>query len=765
MAASDSDAPFVPPRRAVLALLICAAIAVGPTWSPRVALLLSDLVGYFPSLFAQLPGTWDPMVQGGTPLLPNPQAGAFYPPAWLLARDLQAGLPLFLFLHYALAGLATWAWARTRFGDRLPSLLAGIAVLAAGPTLSLALTPDKLPGHALTPLFLLGLHWWLGDDRVLRRRAGLLLTVAATALTWFAGSIESIFILGMAGPLWAAFLPGAEAPSLRRGVAAVFALGLGTAAAGALLVPFFVLLPETARAGALPLAEAMQRSTWPVDWLGWLSPNPFWSGDELRYVLDDADTTRARWLRSLYGGAVLVGLLPAAIRASVPGARLAAVGAVAFVVLALGDASPLAPLVHALPGLGSVRYPDKWWLGAVPLQGWLVACAVSALGTAEGRRRALVGLGLLSALAAVGVLLPYAGGPAQRALSRLALALPFLLLAAAAVHRGPRWGWLLALVAAADLLGAGARSLPANDRDAHRLRPGAIAAIRADRARIPPASLGPPRLWDESLHVHNALPAAPPGEAFRAKERAVLAPNYATEHGVAYIDGMRALRMARQAAFSGPLEDLDPAARRHLLRHVGAEYWLTYTPAEAQALLPLGLRPVPAAPGVPLPVGLLAEPDPLPRVRFVRGIYPVPDAITAYRTLQARPGLHPLVVIDGDPHVDRLLPGVQGKAQTTLTPRHPAPGRWEADYVAEVDGTVVVAETWAPGWEASLDGGPFAPCARVDHLLIGAPAPAGEHSIVLRYRPAGLGWGLAVSLLALLATGGLAWRMGRPPEP
>jgi hypothetical protein len=46
---------------------------------------------------------------------------------------------------------------------------------------------------------------------------------------------------------------------------------------------------------------------------------------------------------------------------------------------------------------------------------------------------------------------------------------------------------------------------------------------------------------------------------------------------------------------------------------------------------------------------------------------------------------------------------------------------------------VVVADTWLPGWSATLDGRSVT-IARVDHLLRGFAVPAGEHRLAMRYR-------------------------------
>ena len=768
--ATSTPPPSVSPRLAVVTLLVAAVAAVGPYWAASVGLLMSDLVAYFPSLYASLPGMWDPTVQTGSPLLPNPQAGWFYPPAWLLAGDLQRGLPLYVAGHLAVAGVATWAWVRTRLGDGLEALLAGLIFLGSGATLSLALTPDKLPGHAALPLLLVGLHWLLGDDRPGRRAAGWLLGCGAVAMIWLGGSVEAFFLAALAGPAWAAGMPGGAAgQGPRRAGIAVGVLAAGTLLAGCLLVPFFILLPETARSGALPMAEALHRATHPVDWLGWLTPNPFWAGEDLRYVLDDAGTSRARWLRTMYGGCLLAPLLGglAVARARGPGALLAAAGLVGFAFLALGDLNPLRGLLHALPGVGSMRYPDKWWLGTVPFQAWLGALGLRAVLT--DRRAAGVALGIAGLLIGAGLLglIGSGGGPMLRAARALTATIGVLGVGAAVILAARRghaaWGWLLVLVFGLDLLAAGAAAFPQADALAARQRPAAVAAIRADWL---PRSAHPgdiPRIWDESQHqLDGRLPDAAPGEVHRAAQRAVLAPNTAVEHGLAYTDGMRAVRLRRQALYTAVLEDLDPPTRRRLLRAIGADYWVTYSGAEALALArAAALRPVPSAPGAPLDVGLLAEPDPLGRLRLVSGSRRFPDDAAAYRFMQAR-SADIVAIVQGDPGVLSLP-----RADTAAAPvgalvwAVASTDRWEAAWDSDHDAILVLQQAWAPGWQTSLDQGPWRPAARVEHMLIGAAAPAGAHSIVFRYRPDGLGAGVALSLVALWVALGVALRLRR----
>ena len=74
----------------------------------------------------------------------------------------------------------------------------------------------------------------------------------------------------------------------------------------------------------------------------------------------------------------------------------------------------------------------------------------------------------------------------------------------------------------------------------------------------------------------------------------------------------------------------------------------------------------------------------------------------------------------------------------------------------EAPGLVVLADTYASGWRATVDGRP-APILPTNHLFRGVPAPAGEHLVRFEYRPWSVRLGVAVSLVTALALGVLAW--------
>jgi len=67
---------------------------------------------------------------------------------------------------------------------------------------------------------------------------------------------------------------------------------------------------------------------------------------------------------------------------------------------------------------------------------------------------------------------------------------------------------------------------------------------------------------------------------------------------------------------------------------------------------------------------------------------------------------------------------------------------------AEEEATLVVADAFWPGWEATLDGAPV-PVFRADVFVRAVRWPAGRHVLEMRYRPREVRTGLALSLAGL----------------
>jgi len=78
------------------------------------------------------------------------------------------------------------------------------------------------------------------------------------------------------------------------------------------------------------------------------------------------------------------------------------------------------------------------------------------------------------------------------------------------------------------------------------------------------------------------------------------------------------------------------------------------------------------------------------------------------------------------------------------------------------DGYVVLADTFYPGWEATVDGIP-AGIKAANGLFRAVFVGSGAHRVRFDYRPRALYWGAAVSAVALVACIALAGRRSKEP--
>ena len=169
----------------------------------------------------------------------------------------------------------------------------------------------------------------------------------------------------------------------------------------------------------------------------------------------------------------------------------------------------------------------------------------------------------------------------------------------------------------------------------------------------------------------------------------------------------------------------------------------------------------------------------LERVALVRSLFPEP--IRVFRVPDARPRTYAVGgarVADGaaalrtlfdpafDPAREVVLAGGPGAPATSffsgtsrVVSRAADRVRLEADLSG--NGYVVLVDAWDPAWRVSVDGRP-ADLLRANVAFQAVAVTGGRHVIDLRYRPATLPWGLALTGLAVAAGVAVYFRNSSP---
>ena len=147
------------------------------------------------------------------------------------------------------------------------------------------------------------------------------------------------------------------------------------------------------------------------------------------------------------------------------------------------------------------------------------------------------------------------------------------------------------------------------------------------------------------------------------------------------------------------------------------------------------------------PVGLYENPDPLPLGFLVGCAVQVDEPLAALMTSDPRQ----VAIVEAPTSLPNCDDGAR-VGRVSSVERSPTELRFETR--SEVDTILVDARTWYPGWEARVDGNPT-PVIRANLAFRGIELGAGQHSIVLRYRPT---WGrLAAGSSTLGLLGLIAW--------
>jgi len=319
---------------------------------------------------------WDGFVFGGFPMMADPTAMTWYPPAWIFSR--VNSWNSFVVYAYVCASFFTYAYVQRLSRSRIAGLVAGTIFGLSGFMIAHLGHAHVVQSAVWVPLLL----WSIESQRTELKAKWFVIGVFATALMLLGGQPQ-IFCYGV--PLGLAYVifvgPAAITERWRFYLTSASAVALGTALAAIQIVPTLELAREASRA-SYTFSDYASHSLPPRQALTMLFPylfgGPAHSGF-IRYFGAPNQT-------EISGFVGLLPLMLSAVGVISREHRRAAVFwaciAVISFLLVMGDATPLARLLFHVPIIKSFRAPGRHFLEFT-----LAVSTLSGLGVAALIRR------------------------------------------------------------------------------------------------------------------------------------------------------------------------------------------------------------------------------------------------------------------------------------------------------------------------------------------------------------------------------------------
>jgi hypothetical protein len=689
---------------------------------------------------------WNPLLGCGAPLAANYQTGAFYPLYGLaLVIPPEVALGWTTALHLALAGFGMVAWARAAGMDRFPALLAGLAVEGSGFLVARAgLFPSIVVTFAWIPIWL-----WRAERFYQTQKTGDALWLGTTlGLGLLAGHAQTAFygLLLLVAYLTFRFATAARHTKATSSYHSLLIVSLIivplTLLAAVQLLPTAELLTLSQRAGGVDREIGLTYSFWPWRTLTLFAPDFFGNPARSTY-----------WGYATYWeDAAYIGLLPlllafgAVIRLRRKGEWRPAVVFWAGVTglslfLALGRHNPVFMwLFEHIPSFDAFQSPARWLalttIGLAALAG--IGAQTWRRGRAD-RRRGALGLALGLALVIGGIAAPHlvpsipaTFGPATARLGGTLAAIGGLILLRK--KKGRWWAALVGLIFL-DLLVFGWGLIPSVDRALYEDQTATATALADDSTveRIFWPAGGQPEPGYALKFAYFDFAAYGPYDAGSWWPlRESLLPNLGMLDGVPSANNFDPLLVNHFAEISRAA-DTAP----NLLRVMGVTHLVTTTASGETTITPVA--------------------------NALGRAWIVPTA----RQVASEEMLDALVDPAFDPAAEVLLetppdlttpPTSHSPSPITL---HDAPNRVTIRTALDQSGYLVLADTWYPGWTATVDGEPV-PLLRANHAFRAVLIQAGNHVVEMTYRPVSLAAGAILSLMALAGlTVGWIWTQHR----
>ena len=664
---------------------------------------------------------WNPYSLAGTPLLGDITVAALYPGNLSFLLDVDGpryrALDRVAALHFVLAAVFMYGFARTLALGRAASALAGLVFAGNGLLLFLTVRWIQTQNSAVwLPLILTAVH------RSANRRGfwlAVLVGAVAVALQILAGYPQYTFYCGLLAGAWALMLAlGRSGKGWRPlfGLAAMYALGAALAAVQ--LAPTIELVSMSARGGPVSLGEFLHLAASPNFLAGLAIP---------RALVSPTSPFTAT-------GAAFMGTL--AVVLAIEGARstqrerlFLGVALVVTFLLAVGPSTPVGWLTYQIPGFNAFRYPFKHLLEFSFCIAALAGFGAQSL--IDRRRGATTCVAVAASLACGWLALTALQGARHWTIVVSAVAsLGFVLLVVSGRRRAA-----IALALVSVWLGmAGNRDAALLFMGSRAMDAGEMPGVARTLTQRTPTVLGP-------RYVATVWTLA-----FQIVPQTMLALDYPAEFRVPAVHGTSpflwkplgaALSMTDNGNFTLP----------RIFHDLGDQSWdVLAVQYFGSFKKPLTRNVIHRQPGA-----VVAERvGTLPALRFVdRAECMEPEA--SWRELHRRKydlGAVALLDCADRPPLPELDPS-RLRAKIALVQGEPGLLRMRVRLGKGRPGLLVVSQSDMPGWRAWIDGQP-APIYRAYGLVQAIVVPAGQHEVVLEYHPASFALGAKISLAALV---------------
>lgn len=728
---------------------------------------------------------WDSSGFAGRPMIGNPQAGLFYPPYWIaLASGSPASLGWITLAHLVWAGVGVFVLMR-RLGAGVAASTVAAGCFQACPYV-LAHTFEGHYPHVWAVSWYPWAFWAYRELRQARWAGGATLP-AILALCFLAGHPQEWFYLVFVLGAWALADAASRARSdgVRGGISWILlwscVLGVSVGLMAVELVPDLMAQGWTLSKSRFALGKVNHYQLHALSVFQLLSPTSL--GGPADYFGHDN-----YWESLLSIG--LVPLILASIAAGWHKDRAMVRGWLILIgvtlLFAAGRRMGLFTLLFELvPGMNRFRVPSRSLfltsLGTSVLAGLGVDALLQRAPSTVDWRRMSRGLGRVALALVVGLLLLAAiAGPEPprptgrirpkpqfqtlRLTQRRPTSEPYLFPRAGLrlVESGIFW---LALVGAVGLVTLGAYRPSTRRFSAAALGGLALIELALHGQALLKVSSPEPFLGADPVSTTLAQQSRPFAGPFRIRTRDTLYHDVrATAHGFEKININDSFQIQHAADLYESLYALLYLTEKTSPREVMGEAVAQHYREVRQGVLDrlnvafLVSDHIEPEPHWPLlasgtwdgsTYAIHRNPTAMPRAYVVPRAEPTSDDPSAVRAAFGRSDPRRSVLMPDDPL------GPDG-------PRQPfTPAEWTSDdpdrvvvkVRTQAPGLLVVADTWLPGWTASVDGR-ASTILRGNHAQRVIPLPsAGTHEIVMRYEAPGFGRGLAITSVTLVIWG------------